>query len=91
MTGRNKFWGVFRDVSEMQVEFVVNMRMYRRKHNISQAEFTHICNLYGKPSGVKFYPNEISAYENFDRTPRKPKFQVLCNVLNMNPTINKRR
>ena len=91
MGGRDKFWGAFRSVSEKQAEFVANIWAYRREHNISQAEMARICNLYCEPNGIKFYPSEIGAYERLERTPHKPKYKALCNIMNLNPTTLQRR
>lgn len=83
MTGRSKFWGKFQLVSNKQIELALTMNAFRREHNMSQSELAHFCNLYGEQNGVKFFQNEISAYERMARAPRKAKFQILCNVLNI--------
>jgi len=88
MTGRNKFWGKFQYVSEKQIELAIGIRSYRRFYNLSQKEMANMCNLYGEQHGIKFYPNEIAAYERFERAPRQAKYQILCYVLNINIKSN---
>lgn len=83
MKGRSKFWGEFQYVSAKQIELALSINAYRRQHNMNQTEFAHICNLYGEPHGVKFAQTEISTYELMKTAPRKARFQVLCNVLNL--------
>ena len=86
MKGRSKFYGKFQMVSPVQIELSLNINGYRKKFNMSQAEFATICNLCGEGSGVKFSNYDISNYELMKKAPRKARFQVLCNVLDMNPT-----
>ena len=87
MKGRNKFYGKFQMVSPVQIELSLNINGYRKKFNMSQAEFATVCNLCGEGSGVKFNNHDISNYELMKKAPRKVRFQVLCNVLDMNPTV----
>lgn len=88
MKGRSNFWGDQYVVSKKQIELVLNITEYRRIHNISISEMAKICTLYGGSYGVKFTSSDICNYENLKSAPRKPKFQVLCNVLNMDPTFD---
>ena len=83
MKGRANFWGEFKYVSDKQIELALSMNGYRRTHNMSQTEFAEICNLYGEPHGIKFSMYQISNYERMRKAPRKARFQILCNVLNM--------
>lgn len=87
MTGRDKFWGKFQYVSEKQIELALNINAYRKKMNMSQREFAHLCNLYSEPYHVVFYPCDICNYERMKKAPRVIKYQVLCNVLKIN-TVN---
>ena len=87
MTGRNKFWGKFQLVSDRQIELALSINAYRKKYNISQKEMAHICTLYGKPHNVKFTQTQISSYETMKTAPRTVHYQILCNVLDINPTI----
>lgn len=84
MKGRSKFYGEPQMVSPVQVILSININAYRRKFNLSQAQFATVCNLCGEPYGVKFYNTDISRYELMRKAPRKAKFQVLCDVLDMN-------
>lgn len=84
MTGRDKHWGEFKLVSFKQMRLALAINGYRREHQLSQKEMAHICSLFGEPNGVKFFEAEISQYELMNRAPRKKKYDVLCNVLNLN-------
>ena len=63
MKGRSKFYGKFQMVSPVQIELSLNINGYRKKFNMSQAEFATVCNLCGEGSGVKFSNYDISNYE----------------------------
>ena len=87
MKGRNKFYGDFKIVSIEQMRLALALNGYRRDHKISQKEMAHICNLFGKNRGVKFYETEICQYELMNRAPRKKKYDILCNILNLNNAL----
>ena len=87
MKGRSKFYGEFRMVSPVQIELALNINSYRKKYNMSQTEFSLVCNLCGEKDDVSFSAGEICRYELMKTAPRKDKFQVLCNVLDMNLSL----
>lgn len=85
MRGRSKFWGPQRLVSNMLIDFGLNINAYRQRHNLSQAEMARISSKFGESRNIKFTATQISQYENMITAPRKERFQVLCNMLNMDP------
>ena len=74
-------------VSRKQVELAFYIRQFRRIHNLSQPEMARLCSLYGKDSGVRFFPSEIHEYENYRHAPTPPKFQILMNTMDITPEM----
>jgi hypothetical protein len=74
-------------VSRKQVELAIYIRQFRRIHQFSQQEMASLCTKFGEPSGIKFHWTEISCYENYKTIPRQNKFQILMNVMDLDPTM----
>lgn len=73
-------------VTKTQIELAFYIRNYRRIHELSQPEMAKICTLYGKSHNVKFAASEICAYENYKHMPTPPKFQILMNTMDLDPS-----
>lgn len=79
---RKSFWGEPEKVYVKQVIFAYKINEYRRTHNLSLAEFADVCNICGEGKYGKFYPCDISQYENRKRTPHKARFQLISSIVN---------
>lgn len=80
-TKRKSFWGNQETVYVEQVIFGYKINQYRRKHNLSQAEFAEICNICSEGKSGKFYPCDICLYETRKRTPNKVRFQLITSIV----------
>ena len=80
---RNEHMMDFQVVSRRQVELAINMREYRKEHDLSQVQFAKIATIYGVYQKVKFTHWEISKYENFKTIPSEKKMFVLLAAMGM--------
>lgn len=78
---KNSFWGKEETVYVQQVIWAYRINTYRRKHELSLAEFAEVCNICSEGKFGKFFPCDISEYENRKRTPRKARFQLISKII----------
>lgn len=78
---KKSFWGEPETVYVKQVIFGYKINEYRRRHKLSLAEFAEICNICSEGKYGRFYPCDISEYENCKMTPRKVKFQLISSIV----------
>lgn len=83
---RKSFWGEPETVYVEQVIFAYKINEYRRRYNLSLEEFANVCNICSDGKSGRYFPSEISQYENRKRTPRKIRFQLISSIINGNPT-----
>ena len=82
MTKQKKsFWGEPETVYVEQVIFGYKINAYRRRHNLSMAEFAEVCNICSEGKCGTIYPCDICEYENCKTTPRKVRFQLISNII----------